>query len=243
MGPNGTQNQELLCWRGARSNLTDDSRMGVARLPKSWHRKIWPCIPQDSEPRMTVLARTSSNLPDSQSRETVKYGYESCGSWNQEWLLARTSSNLPDRHTDGHDQTEKYGSWIPQDMKLCWQGPAAIYRTDRHTDKAVRVSWDKKIWSWVPIGPEPKNDCPGGGQQQFTRPGQSEKLEKAGEGQKKITALLRVFTERTRGGPIWKHIKGLGKNRSIIMGPDGARKQNDCVGEDQQQIGALLYSG
>jgi hypothetical protein len=29
-----------------------------------WEGKIWPWVPRDSEPRMTVLARASINLPD-----------------------------------------------------------------------------------------------------------------------------------------------------------------------------------
>jgi hypothetical protein len=37
----------------------------VARLPESWDSKIWSGVPHNSEPRITVLARTKSNLPDS----------------------------------------------------------------------------------------------------------------------------------------------------------------------------------
>jgi hypothetical protein len=36
----------------------------VARLPGLWESKLWSWVPRDSEPRITVLVRTSSNLPD-----------------------------------------------------------------------------------------------------------------------------------------------------------------------------------
>jgi hypothetical protein len=36
----------------------------VARLQKLWDSKIWSWVPRDPEPGMTVLARSSSNLPE-----------------------------------------------------------------------------------------------------------------------------------------------------------------------------------
>jgi hypothetical protein len=38
---------------------SDGSR--VARLTETWHSKIWSCVPWYSQPRLTVLARSSSN--------------------------------------------------------------------------------------------------------------------------------------------------------------------------------------
>jgi hypothetical protein len=39
-------------------------RCEVALLPELWESKIWSWVLWDPEPRMTVLARDSSNLPD-----------------------------------------------------------------------------------------------------------------------------------------------------------------------------------
>jgi hypothetical protein len=36
----------------------------VTWLPESWDSEIWSWVPWNSEPRMTVLARTSSSLPN-----------------------------------------------------------------------------------------------------------------------------------------------------------------------------------
>jgi hypothetical protein len=41
---------------------------GVARLPESREVNTWSWLSQDSEPRMTVLARIISNLPDRQTK-------------------------------------------------------------------------------------------------------------------------------------------------------------------------------
>jgi hypothetical protein len=67
--------------------------------------KIRPWDLRDSEPRMTVLARTSSNLPDrplhcfewsegSQNRQTVQYGHESHGTRNQGSLFSRGPTTI-----------------------------------------------------------------------------------------------------------------------------------------------------
>jgi hypothetical protein len=41
-------------------------------------------------------------------------------------------------------------------------------------------------------------------------------------------------------GPISKHISGLGKNKTMVMGPE---TKNDCADEGQQQITALSLDG
>jgi hypothetical protein len=40
---------------------------GVAHDFQNHDSKIWSCVPRDSETTMTVLAKASNNLPDSQS--------------------------------------------------------------------------------------------------------------------------------------------------------------------------------
>jgi hypothetical protein len=42
------------------------------------------------------------------------------------------------------------------------------------------------------------------------------------------------------GDPVSKHISGLGTNRILVMDPTGPETNNDCAGEGQQQITALL---
>jgi hypothetical protein len=44
-------------------------------------------------------------------------------------------------------------------------------------------------------------------------------------------------TSRQRGGPISKHINGLGRNKNLITGPE---TKNGCAGECQQQFTAML---
>jgi hypothetical protein len=61
----GTQNLEWLCLRvPAVIYLTDLRTVRVTWLPESWDSKIWSQVLRDSEPRMSVLVRTSSNLPN-----------------------------------------------------------------------------------------------------------------------------------------------------------------------------------
>jgi hypothetical protein len=43
---------------------SDNALRVVAKLPDSWDTKIWSFIPHDPEARMAVLARPSSNSPD-----------------------------------------------------------------------------------------------------------------------------------------------------------------------------------
>jgi hypothetical protein len=75
--------------------LSLDRRPHFETHKRSWNEhKLDHGFRRVSKPRMTVLARTSSNLLDwtvdrqelhnSQSRQTVKYGYESRGTRNQE---------------------------------------------------------------------------------------------------------------------------------------------------------------
>jgi hypothetical protein len=71
-----------------------EHRAWVSRLPQSRDIKIWSWVLRDSEPRMTVLARTSANLPDRPLVEH-KCSHEHCGSktvqenktykWQQAW--------------------------------------------------------------------------------------------------------------------------------------------------------------
>jgi hypothetical protein len=42
---------------------------GVTRLTTSWESKMWPWVLQDSEPKMTVQAKDSRNLPETVSGE------------------------------------------------------------------------------------------------------------------------------------------------------------------------------
>jgi hypothetical protein len=37
-------------------------------------------------------------------------------------------------------------------------------------------------------------------------------------------------------------LSGLERTKNMVTGPDGTRNQNDCAGEGQQQITALLSS-
>jgi hypothetical protein len=43
-----------------------------------------------------------------------------------------------------------------------------------------------------------------------------------------------------RGGPTSKHVSDLATNKNNFMGSDGARKHDDCAGEDHQHIISLL---
>jgi hypothetical protein len=45
-------------------------------LPGSWESKTWLWVPWNSEPRMTVLARTSSKLPDLTQPMKKKHKYK-----------------------------------------------------------------------------------------------------------------------------------------------------------------------
>jgi hypothetical protein len=87
-----------------------DSTVGVAAwLTDSWDGKTWSWVPRNLEPRMTVLARNSSNLPDrqtdinagvgqlhnSQSHETEEYGHESKGLEPNMTVPSRASGNSP----------------------------------------------------------------------------------------------------------------------------------------------------
>jgi hypothetical protein len=49
------------------SDLTQDSQRTEIHDSQSWDKNIWSWVPQGPEPRMTVLTKASSNLPD---RET-----------------------------------------------------------------------------------------------------------------------------------------------------------------------------
>jgi hypothetical protein len=67
--------------------------------------------------------------------------------------------------------------------------------------------------------PETKNDCAANSQQQFAWPDQ--------DGKKQITALFRVviadrLLSSERRPHSRTHINRLGKNKNILMGPDGA---------------------
>jgi hypothetical protein len=74
--------------------------------PKLWHSKLWSGVPRDSDPRMTVLARTSINLP-SRPRSVVP-------------------SSLTTQSESGN---RKIWSWVPWDaeLRMCWRRPTAIY--------------------------------------------------------------------------------------------------------------------
>jgi hypothetical protein len=85
------------------------------RLSEKWDSKIGSWVLWDLEPRITVLARASSNLAASQDRslrelhdsrrQAVKYGHESRWTGNQELLLSGASSSLP----DGQDESVRSG--------------------------------------------------------------------------------------------------------------------------------------
>jgi hypothetical protein len=78
----------------------------VARLLQSWDSKICTWVPREREPRMTVLARTNSNLTDRPTPftvpgsyttprvERVKYVHECLGTCNQEWCWLRVCWNV-----------------------------------------------------------------------------------------------------------------------------------------------------
>lgn len=56
--------------------------------------------------------------------------------------------------------------------------------------------------------------------------------DQAGEVQQQITSLLRASNRKTKpssrqGGPILKHINGLGTNESLVMDPTGPGTKND----------------
>jgi hypothetical protein len=67
-------NQEWLCWRG--SVAIYPTQVGwVEWLPEPSDNKIWLWVLRDSEPRMIVLARTSSNLPNQQTQCSLVHVY------------------------------------------------------------------------------------------------------------------------------------------------------------------------
>jgi hypothetical protein len=84
-----------------------DSTVGVAAwLPDSWDGKTWSWVPRNLEPRMTVLARHSSNLPErqtemggqlrnSKSHEAEEYCHESMGLEPNMTVPSRASGNSP----------------------------------------------------------------------------------------------------------------------------------------------------
>lgn len=78
----------------------------------------------------------------SQSCETEKYGHESCGSQNQEWLLARANSNLPKPNLEQlHDPLES------RDRKLWSLSPAGPGTKNDCAGKS------KQLFTW----PNPTN--------------------------------------------------------------------------------------
>jgi hypothetical protein len=58
----------------ATNNYRLCDRIVIRRLPEPWESKIWSWVPRDSEPRMTVLARPSSNFPD----RHIRFIWASC---------------------------------------------------------------------------------------------------------------------------------------------------------------------
>jgi hypothetical protein len=141
-----------------------------------------------SGPRQDIWKLHESGRPpshgvighDSQSREVVRYGYESRGARKQEWLCWRDPGqiyppDLPLTTLGVVQPTVKCAHESRGTRKeewLCWRRPAVISPpTDpsslskRHhlvTCKGLRKN------KWVPTGPETKIDCADEDQQQFT---------------------------------------------------------------------------
>jgi hypothetical protein len=84
-----------------RTSSSSQSREVVWRLPEPWESKIWSWVLWDSEPRITMLVRASSNLAVSQP-ESWDSKIWSWVQWDWEprmTLLARVRNNLPDQLT------------------------------------------------------------------------------------------------------------------------------------------------
>jgi hypothetical protein len=144
-----------------------------------------------SVPRLCI-ARASEWSEGSQSRHTVKYDYESCGTRKQE-SLARANSNLMCWKFVDDSQSRETLNMVMSPAGLGTKNDCAGEGQQQFTlpyparhesviqrqlgtpsrrggsiSKHVEVL-ERKIRSWVPTGLETKNYCAGDGQQQFNR--------------------------------------------------------------------------
>jgi hypothetical protein len=176
---------------------------------------------------MTVLARTSSNLPDRLSWDRKIWSW----AWGLEPRMTaeEASISLPDQTTLVVKQKKKEVNWtIPRVMKQKrWQisitGPRDNNDcADWGLQQFTRQSWDRKYESWVPRGPKQRMTF-GEGQQQFTQTevsrGQSGPVE---------TSSSQTYYPRWRGGPISKHVKVLERIKVWSWVPTGPETKNDC---------------
>jgi hypothetical protein len=96
-----------------------------------WDRKIWSWVLQDLEPRMTVLTKASSNLPDPaqpctishDSVRVVRQEYGLAGPKSKNDCAGKASSKLPDQTRPDQDSQYYWLDWLGWIKLLgCWIG-------------------------------------------------------------------------------------------------------------------------
>jgi hypothetical protein len=113
------------CWWGPAANYPTDQptkqqQWVVARLPESWERKIWSWVPQDPEPKMNELAKASSSLPKTETRNQEQFTRPNqtshcCGYLSLQWGLWWQSIENPNKK----DQTIKRFEYMWTIIIIC----------------------------------------------------------------------------------------------------------------------------
>jgi hypothetical protein len=118
-----------------------------------WQSKMWSWVFWDSEPRITVLERPSSYLPDRQTvprivawklpkRQTIKYGLEGFGTknhWAGEGQQQFCSHSVSKRST--LNWTEEAGSFFSAESKLLLSRSGHYRFSSSSSPSLVKREW------------------------------------------------------------------------------------------------------
>jgi hypothetical protein len=157
------------------------SRLGESRI---WDSKIWSWVPRDSDPRMTVLARTSSGYkrqtrpliregpPHQQTRNcrrvTRIWSWALNGAWHRDFWVGEYGAVSGMRIGKGNRSTRRkptpvtlHPPEIPHDNLGPNPGrrggkPATNFLSYRGRVARLLESWDSNIGVWVQRDSEPR---------------------------------------------------------------------------------------